>query len=103
MHILQSDEIEQIKSANAVLLDVRTADELHEQSCHYAQHFDVQQLTMGQLPPIDKKTPIFVYCRSGNRSALAMQLLKKAGFNDVKNIGGISDIPAELCGEKENE
>jgi phage shock protein E len=36
--------------------------------------------------------PIVVYCRSGNRSGMAMNLLKQAGLSEVYNGGGILDM-----------
>lgn len=36
--------------------------------------------------------PIVVYCRSGNRSGMAMNLLKQAGLSEVYNGGGLQDI-----------
>jgi phage shock protein E len=36
--------------------------------------------------------PIVVYCRSGNRSGMAMNLLKQAGISDVYNGGGLTDM-----------
>jgi phage shock protein E len=36
--------------------------------------------------------PIVVYCRSGNRSGMAMNLLKQAGMSDVYNGGGLTDM-----------
>lgn len=36
--------------------------------------------------------PIVVYCRSGNRSGLAMNLLKQAGLSEVYNGGGLEDM-----------
>ena len=36
--------------------------------------------------------PIVVYCRSGNRSGMAMNLLKQAGLSEVYNGGGIQDM-----------
>ena len=40
-----------------------------------------------------KETPIYLYCRSGNRSGQAAAILAKEGFN-VANIGGFSDWKA---------
>ncbi|NNE28203.1 MAG: rhodanese-like domain-containing protein [Saprospiraceae bacterium] len=39
----------------------------------------------------DKKTEeVIVYCRSGNRSGMAQQLMKQAGFENVRNLlGGV--------------
>ncbi|MHA8072952.1 rhodanese-like domain-containing protein [Aquirufa sp. HETE-40SA] len=36
--------------------------------------------------------PIVVYCRSGNRSGMAMNLLKQAGLSKVYNGGGLQDM-----------
>jgi phage shock protein E len=39
----------------------------------------------------NKDTKIFVYCRSGNRSAQAAQILSDLGYTNVFDIGGIID------------
>ncbi len=39
----------------------------------------------------NKDTKIFVYCRSGNRSAQAAQILVDLGYTNVFDIGGIID------------
>ena len=36
--------------------------------------------------------PVVVYCRSGNRSEMAMSLLKQAGLSEVYNGGGLHDM-----------
>ena len=36
--------------------------------------------------------PIVVYCRSGNRSGMAMSLLIQAGISEVYNGGGLNDM-----------
>ncbi|MDN5322530.1 MAG: phage shock protein [Clostridia bacterium] len=43
----------------------------------------------------DKDTKIFVYCRSGNRSKTASELLIKLGYTNVYDMGGINDWPYE--------
>ena len=37
-----------------------------------------------------KDTPLFVYCHSGARSRQAVDALRRMGYLQVKNIGGIS-------------
>jgi len=39
----------------------------------------------GEFP---KDEPVFVFCRSGNRSLVAAQALVDAGFVDVRNVDG---------------
>lgn len=36
--------------------------------------------------------PIIAYCRSGNRSGMAVSMLKQAGITDVINGGGLDDL-----------
>ena len=36
--------------------------------------------------------PVVVYCWSGNRSGMAMQVLKQAGLSEVYNGGGLHDM-----------
>ncbi len=36
-----------------------------------------------------KDTPLFVHCRSGGRSAQATSILKRMGYTNVEDIGGI--------------
>ena len=43
----------------------------------------------------DKKKPLFVYCRSGARSAKAVEILKRMGYTNVNDIGGILDYREE--------
>ena len=57
-------------------------------------HFDgAINIPLGIIPlRLDEfksmKGPIVVYCRSGNRSGMAMNLLKQAGLSEVYNGGG---------------
>ena len=44
----------------------------------------------------DKEATIFVYCRSGNRSATAANILIEQGYKNVYNLGGISNWPYEV-------
>lgn len=77
----------------AFLLDVRTPEEYMQAHLANATLVPLQVLdrSQDQLPE-DKDTPIFVYCRSGNRSAQAAGELVGMGYTDVRNLdGGILD------------
>jgi rhodanese-related sulfurtransferase len=43
-----------------------------------------------QTDPIDnwKNDEVILYCRSGNRSGIATQILEQMGFENVKNLTG---------------
>ncbi len=43
----------------------------------------------------DKSTEIRLYCRSGGRAGKAMSALRKAGYTNVSNVGGINDARKE--------
>lgn len=97
-HKLSLDEIQQIKDGRATLIDVRSAAEVAEKHCEFALHWDVDQMIQGRFPDAPKDKPVFVFCRAGNRSAVAQALLTKDGFLDVHNVGGLHNVPDELCG-----
>ncbi|MEG0779649.1 MAG: rhodanese-like domain-containing protein [Oscillospiraceae bacterium] len=77
---------------NAVLLDVRTAEE------YATGHVPGSvNLPLDRIPTIaiDKSCPLFVYCLSGARSGRACTFLKKQGYT-VTNMGGISGYRGPL-------
>ena len=41
--------------------------------------------------PADKSTPLAIYCRSGNMSAIAAPELKALGYNDIVELSGGMD------------
>lgn len=73
----------------AILLDVRTREEY---ACGHAQNST--NVPLDELDSVagktDKDVPLFVYCLSGARSGQAVRILKRYGFTDVRNIGGIA-------------
>lgn len=76
----------------AVLLDVRTAEEYNSGHFPGATNFEVQKMSNGEFPNVDKTAKIYVYCRSGNRSANATKQLEKQGFTNVTDLGGLNDV-----------
>lgn len=78
-------------TAGASLLDVRTPAEFADGHLPGAINIPVQDLErrIGELE--SKERPIVVYCRSGNRSAQATQLLKGAGYTAVHDLGAMSN------------
>lgn len=71
-----------------LLIDVRTPEEFASGHIAGAQNIPLQELPnrLGELP---QDQPIVLYCRSGNRSGQAMQLLAKAGYDHLYNLGGV--------------
>lgn len=77
------------------LIDVRTPGEFSSGYIPSAKNIPVDQLKerSGEL---DSEKRIYLYCRSGNRSATAARILKDAGFTDVIDYGGIGNWKGEL-------
>lgn len=75
--------------ASALVLDVRTPEEFAESHAVRAINLPLQDIQTGTLPSVAKDGKIVVYCRSGNRSAQAVALLKQAGFTNLQDLGGV--------------
>ncbi len=71
-----------------IIIDVRTPSEYTEGHYENALNHELDLMLKGVFPDFPHDTEIQVYCRSGNRSEMAKQLLEQAGFVNVKNIGG---------------
>lgn len=83
------------KTEGAVLLDVRTPGEYAEGHIENSVNLPVQEIDgAGERLP-KKDAALFVYCHSGVRSAHAARLLKKMGYTNVKDIGGILSYRGE--------
>lgn len=74
---------------DALVLDVREDKEYASGHIPRAKHIPLGQLA-GRIKELDKfkGKPILVTCRSGQRSARACGMLKKAGFETVYNQAG---------------
>lgn len=81
----------------AVVLDVRTPAEFATGHLPEATLIPVQELAerfaeVEQLAKGDKEKPIVVYCASGRRATSAKEMLVRAGYKNVMNAGGYSDL-----------
>jgi rhodanese-related sulfurtransferase len=71
----------------ALVLDVREPFEF--QAGHVAGSVLVPLATVSaRVGDFDKDQPVYVFCRSGNRSLAAAQTLLDAGYRDVRNVQG---------------
>jgi len=76
-----------IADRRPVVLDVRTPREYASGHLENAVLIPIQNLAqrLGELDA-HKSDPVFIYCRTGNRSTVAAQMLIKAGFGEVVNL-----------------
>lgn len=75
------------------LLDVRTPEEFASGHLANAANISVETLA-DNLASVPKDVPVVVYCRSGNRSAQAAQILAQNGYTAIYDLGGIIDWQA---------
>ena len=78
----------------ALLVDVRTPEEFSAGHIEGAVNVPVEEIQDGTMPTTDKETKLYVYCRSGNRSAQAKTTLEAAGYTTVEDLGGMDEVVA---------
>ena len=91
---------------NAIILDVRTKKEFCKSHLCEAMHFELplpplsnRQLNdfckklQTNLSPFRKSQQIIVYCKKGIRAGHAVRILKKIGYKNSYNLGGIAFDP----------
>jgi rhodanese-related sulfurtransferase len=81
---------ERIKEG-AFLVDVRSTGEFATGSVKGAINIPLDGIA-SQLEKFKGKSNIVVFCRSGNRSSMAKDILEKNGFQNVINGGTWQDV-----------
>jgi rhodanese-related sulfurtransferase len=84
-------EREITNSSNAVILDVSTPGEYNFGKIPGAINIDITRGDFESLvdDTFDKEKIYFVYCRAGNRSVAACNILGSKGFRSYNLVGGI--------------
>ena len=78
-----------INRQDAVVLDVRNADEFQKGHILNARNVPLAQLET-RLSDLDRyrQKPVIVTCETGNRSGAAVAVLRRSGFAQVFNLSG---------------
>ena len=79
-----------ISTKDAIVFDVRTTEEFnlgHIKGSINIDFYD-EKLFVDFFEKINKTKPIYIYCRSGNRSKKSSEILKKIGFVKVYDLLG---------------
>ena len=79
-------DLERLIDDGAFLVDVRTTGEFAQGNVTGSVNIPLDRL-QSQLAQFKNKKNIVVFCRSGNRSALAKTFLEQNGFTNVVNGG----------------
>lgn len=82
--------VEQYRATpDAVLLDVRTPGEFNEGHIASATNINFGSASFAaEIGKLDASKTYFVYCRSGNRSAQAITVMRAAGIQNIVELQG---------------
>ena len=97
----QEEWVEQLQNDdNAVILDVRSPQEVEEGYIAGAVNIDIYlgQGFLEELQKLDKSKNYYVYCRSGNRSGQACAIMNSIGIPNAYNLeGGMLQWEGEIA------
>ena len=84
-------------SSEFQIIDVRTPEEFNESRLANAINLDFYNKSFtDQLAKLDKNKIYLLYCRTGRRSNIALNMMGKMGFNHAYNMtGGVIQWQAE--------
>lgn len=81
--------------ASATLIDVRTPAEFAEGHLEGAENINLQSSDfIAQVSQLPKDSEYVVYCRSGNRSAEAIEQMSALGFTNLLDAGSVAEASA---------
>ncbi len=90
-NILNVNEFEKkiFSEKNIQLIDVRTPEEYQQGHIKNAININIYDANFEkEIQKLDKSKPVYIYCRSGNRSRSAAQVLAKNGFKTIYDLQG---------------
>jgi rhodanese-related sulfurtransferase len=98
-NISAADFQQKMKEPNVEIIDVRTSMEVSMGYIKGTQHFI--DVSFGdfekKIEKLDKDKTYLVYCRSGNRSSTACNIMAQRGFKNLYNLsGGIGAYKGEI-------
>lgn len=91
--VISCSQIEELEkeNENILLVDVRTKEEYLTGHLDEAINVPLDDILSNKgLDLLEKDVPIIVYCRSGSRSAEAMDVLLASGYTYVFDLGAMN-------------
>lgn len=77
------------KDSNALVIDVRTAEEFEQGHLKGAINYNVEAGDFEQkISSLDTSKALYVYCLAGKRSAKAASILDEKGYRRIYNLSG---------------
>ncbi|MEM6338052.1 MAG: rhodanese-like domain-containing protein [Bacteroidota bacterium] len=83
------------RDSEAPVLDVRTPQEFAQGHLAGATNADVTGRSFQsdvEALNLSQDAPVYLYCRSGNRSGKATSILRKMGYSKAVNVGGFDAL-----------
>ena len=84
---ISMSKVRELVESNAYILDVREMDEYEVGHINNAEIIPLSQLR-DRYEEIPKDIPVYIHCRSGQRSYNAVLMLQSKGYDKVFNISG---------------
>ena len=78
------------------IIDVREEDEYESGHLINSYNIPLSRLDDIENENISKDSKIIIYCRSGNRSKTAQEILNSMGYTNVYDMGGIVNWPYDV-------
>lgn len=91
IEVLTKEEFKKRIDTNTYkIIDVRTPLEFEKGHIQGAFNFNIfnQQKFLKEIKSLNKKSPVCVYCQSGNRSRMASKIMIDLGFEKVYDLKG---------------
>lgn len=91
--VYTGDNIKVMVRHDEIFVDVREPEEFAHSHVQGAVNLPLSELGAGKLAELPKDKKLVLYCNSGNRSAVAMNLLRRQGY--VELVNGINKPEVE--------
>ena len=87
---ISQQQAKEMMTGEAIVLDVREPSEFSSGHIEHAKSVPLSSIQYSINEVVkDKTTPLLVYCHSGARSNMAVQMLANLGYKSLFDFGGI--------------
>ena len=78
---------ENVNNPDFIIIDVRTPEEYNDGHIENAINIDYRSSSFeSDISKLDRDKVCLVYCRSGNRSSDAVEIMRKLGFQEIYHL-----------------
>jgi phage shock protein E len=103
LYLRMASLAEIVRTPGASMIDVRTTFEFQMGHVPGAVNIPLDEVPYRVNEIAALPSPRVLYCRSGNRSGIAVQMLRQAGLGDLYNGGGLYDMEIMLAGQAQGQ